>query len=64
MENPREDAARYCNDRRGSRCLDWNADVQAQDKTYVISDAGAVVCSGACVDNNKIHKSDIKADKS
>ena len=59
MENPREDTAGHCNDLWGSRCLDRDADIQAQDKAHVISDAGAVVCSGACVDNNKIHKPDV-----
>ena len=59
MENPSEDTAGHCNDRWGSRCLDRDADIQAQDKAHVISDAGAVVCSGACVDNNKIHKPDV-----
>ena len=59
MENPREDTAGHCVDRWGSRCLDRDADIQAQDKAHVISDAGAVVCSGACVDNNKIHKPDV-----
>lgn len=59
MENPREDTAGHCVDRWGSRCLDRDADFQAQDKAHVISDAGAVVCSGACVDNNKIHKPDV-----
>ena len=57
MENPREDTAGHCNDRWGSRCLDRDADIRAQDKAYVISDAGAVVCSGAYVDDSKIQKS-------
>ena len=64
MENPREDTAGHCVDRWGSRCLDRDADIQAQDKAYVISDAGAVVCSGAYVDDSKIYKSDIMVIKS
>lgn len=64
MENPGEDTAGHCVDRWGSRCLDRDADIQAQDKAYVISDAGAVVCSGAYVDDGKIYKSDIMVTKS
>lgn len=64
MENPGEDTARHCDDRWGSRCLDRDADIQAQDKAYVIPDAGAVVCSGACVDNSKMYESDIIVTKS
>lgn len=64
MENPREDTAGHCADRWGSRCLDRDVDIQAQDKAYVISDAGAVVCSGAYVDDSKIYKSDIMVTKS
>ena len=64
MENPREDTAGHCVDRWGSRCLDRDADVQAQDKAYVISDVGAVVCSGAYVDDSKIYESDIIVTKS
>ena len=59
MENPREDTAGRCVDRWGSRCLDRDADIQAQDKAYVISDAGAVVCSGAYVDDSKIYELDV-----
>lgn len=59
MENPREDTAGYCDDWWGSRCLDRDADIQAQDEAHVISDAGAVVCSSTCVDHNKIHKPDV-----
>ena len=40
------------------------ADFQAQDKAHVIPDAGAVVCSGAYVDDSKIYKSDIMVTKS
>lgn len=64
MENFREDIARYRDDWRSGRSLDWNADVPAQDKTYVISDAGAVVCSDSCGDNSKIYESDITVIKS
>ena len=64
MENLGEDTAGHCNDRWGSMCLDRDADIQAQDKAYVISDAGAVVCSGAYVDDSKIYKSDIMVTKS
>ncbi len=64
MENPREDTAGHCNDRWGSRCLDRDADIQAQDKAYVIPDTGAVICSSTCVDNNKIHKPDVMLLKS
>lgn len=64
MENFREDDAWYRDDRRGSRCLDWDADVPAQDKTYVVSNAGAVICNSTCVDDNKIHEFDIKMNKS
>lgn len=41
-----------------------DADFQAQDKAHVIPDAGAVVCSGAYVDDSKIYKSDIMVTKS
>ena len=64
MENSREDTAWHCDDWWSSRCLDWNADIPAQDKAHVISDAGAVVCSGACVDNSKMYESDIIVTKS
>ena len=64
MENPREDTAGHCDNRWGSRCLDRDADIPAQDKAYVISDAGAVVCSGAYVDDSKIYESDIIVTKS
>ena len=64
MENPREDTAGHCVDRWDSRCLDRDADIQAQDKAYVISDASAVVCSGAYVDDSKIYESDIIVTKS
>ena len=59
MENPREDTAGHCDDWWGSRCLDRDADIQAQDEAHVISYAGAVVCSSTCVDHNKIHKPDV-----
>lgn len=59
MENPREDTAGHCDDWWGSKCLDRDADIQAQDEAHVISDAGAVVCSSTCVDHNKIHKPDV-----
>lgn len=59
MENPREDTVGHCDDWWGSRCLDRDADIQAQDEAHVISDAGAVVCSSTCVDHNKIHKPDV-----
>lgn len=64
MENIGEDTARYRDDRRGSRCMDWDADVPTQDETYVIPDTGTVVCSDSCGDNSKIHESDIIADES
>ena len=64
MENPREDTAGHCNDRWGSRCLDRDAYIQAQDKAHVIPDAGAVICSSTCVDASKIYESDIIVTKS
>ncbi len=61
MEDLREDTAWYRDDWRSSRCLDWDADIPAQDEAYVIPDAGAVVCSDSCGDDSKIHKLDIAA---